>query len=60
MLMEESWGWKRPGENMNSWGWSMGMKALESLEGGTVVEGEDFQFTGCETECCQATEQLRC
>ena len=45
---------------MNSWGWGVGMKALESLEGGTAVKGKDFQFTGCEAECSQATEQLRC
>ena len=36
------------------------MKALEPLEGGAVVEGENFHFTGCEAEGGQTTEQLWC
>ena len=45
---------------MYSWGWGVRMKALESLEGGTAVKGENLQFTGCEAESGQTTEQLRC
>ena len=43
---------------MDSWGWGTGMKALESLEGGTAVEGENFKFTGGEAEGGQTTKQL--
>ena len=36
------------------------MKALESLEGGTVVKGENIKITGREAEGGQTTEQLGC
>ena len=36
------------------------MKALESLEGGTAVKREDFQFIRSEAECGKTTEQLGC
>ena len=60
VLVEKSWGWESAREKVDSWGRGAGMKALESLEGGTVVEGEKFHFTGCEAESSQSTEQLRC
>ena len=44
---------------MHSWGWGAGVEALKSLEGGTMVEGENVQFTWCEAEGGKATEQLR-
>ena len=46
VFVEESWGWERTREKVDSWGWCTRMKPLESLEGGTVVEREYFQFTG--------------
>ena len=46
VLVEQSWCWERAREKVYSWGWCVGMKALESLEGGTAVEGEYFKFTG--------------
>ena len=60
VLVEQSWCWEGARQKMNSWGWGVGMKALESLEGVTAVKGKDFQITGCEAECSQATEQLGC
>ena len=45
-MVEESWCWERAREKVYSWGWGVRMEALESLEGGTAVKGEDFQFTG--------------
>ena len=49
VLVEESGSWERAREEMYSRGRGTWMKALESLEGGLMVKGEDFQFTGCET-----------
>ena len=46
MLVEESWCWGSAREKVYSWGWGVRMEALESLEGGTAVEGEYFKFTG--------------
>ena len=46
VLVEQSWSCERAREKVYSWGWGVRMKALESLEGGTPVKGEDFQFTG--------------
>ena len=46
VLVEQSWSWERAREKVYSWGWGAGMKALETLEGGTVVKGENFKFTG--------------
>ena len=59
MLVEKSWGWESAREEVDSWGWGARMEALESLEGGTVVKGENFHFTGCEAEGSQTTEKLR-
>ena len=50
VLVEEGWSWERAREEMYSRGRGTWMKALESLEGGAMVKGEDFQFTGCEAE----------
>ena len=58
VLVEQSWSWERAREKVYSWGWGVGTEALESLEGGTVVRGEDIKFTGCEAESGQNTEQL--
>jgi hypothetical protein len=60
VLVEQSWGWQGAREKVYGWGWGVRMKALESLEGGTAVKGEKFQFTGCEAESGQTTEQPRC
>ena len=59
-MVEKSWGWESAREKVDSWGRGAGMEALESLEGGTVVKGENFHFTGFEAESSQSTEQLRC
>ena len=46
VLMEHCWSWQGAREQVYSWGRGVGMKALESLEGGTAVKGENFKFTG--------------
>ena len=44
-MVEEGSGWERARENVKSWGWGAEKKALESLEGGTVVKGENIKIT---------------
>ena len=56
VLMNQCRGGERAREEVEGWGWSPRMEALESLEGSTAMEREDFQFTRGEAECGQSTE----
>ena len=46
VLVEQSWSWERAREKVYSWGWGAGMEALNPLEGGTLVEGENLYLPG--------------
>ena len=45
--MEQSQSRERAREQVYSWGWSVGMESLKSLESGAVVEGENLKFLWC-------------
>ena len=60
MFMQEGLGREGAREEVEGWGWSLRMEALESLKCSSSVHSEDFKLGWREEEGRQAAEKFRC